>query len=92
MDGRLVTVLERSKEITGYRVKIMPKPAFQITGYTIIVPPGAEDQMIPRFVADVMADGQLDALKAASPVPPWILGLGVNDGIKVQLTNIGAHD
>ena len=76
MDDRTVTYLERSEEITGYRVTIMPKPAFQVTGYTIIVPPQDDTQMIPRFVDDVMADGRLEALKKASAVGPWILGLG----------------
>jgi len=76
MDNRTVTYLERSEKITGYRVKINRKPAFQVIGYTIIIPPKTETQMIPRFVEELMADGRLDTLKKTSPVPVWILGLG----------------
>lgn len=80
MDDRVVTYLERSEEITGYKVKIMSKPAFSITGYTLIVPPEADAQTVPRFVGELIADGRMDALKKASAVPAWILGLGSWDG------------
>ena len=40
--------LEHSEEITGYKVYIMKKPAFKVTGYTLLVPPGLDD-LIPQF-------------------------------------------
>ncbi len=80
MDDRRVTYVENAEQIIGYKVKIMPKPVFQVTGYTMIVPPKAAAQTIPPFVAGVTADGRLDALRRASPVPTWILGLGSFDG------------
>jgi predicted transcriptional regulator YdeE len=67
--------IERSEEITGYRVKVMSREAFTVVGYTIVVPP-RDQTMIRRFWDDVVADGRLEALKAASSVPPWYLGLG----------------
>jgi predicted transcriptional regulator YdeE len=76
MDNRPVSFLERSEEITGYRVKILPKSAFQISGYTLIIPPKNETQMIPQFVEELIADGRLETLKRASSIPAWILGLG----------------
>ncbi len=79
MDDRRVTYVENAEQIIGYKVKIMPKPVFQVTGYTMIVPPKAAAQTIPPFVAGVTADGRLDALRRASPVPTWILGLGSFD-------------
>ncbi len=39
MDDRKVTYVENAEQIIGYKVKIMPKPVFQVTGYTMIVPP-----------------------------------------------------
>ena len=67
--------LEHSLELTGYRVKIWTRKAFRVTGYTLIVPPHSE-AMIPQFWSEVAADGRLDALKRASAVPSWVLGLG----------------
>jgi predicted transcriptional regulator YdeE len=67
--------LEKSEEITGYRVRIMQRKAFKVAGYTIIVPPRS-DEMVSQFWYDVAADGRLELLKNASSVPPWILGLG----------------
>lgn len=76
MDDRSLTFLEGSEEITGYRVKIMPKPAYQVTGYTLIVEPHQESKMVAQFVAELTADGRLEALKKASSAPAWVLGLG----------------
>ena len=76
MDNTAITFLDRSEAITGYRVNILHKPDFQVTGYTLIVPPGQDNQLIPRFVDDLMADGRLDSLQKASSVPAWVLGLG----------------
>ena len=67
--------IENSQEIVGYNVKIMKRKAFKVTGYTLIVPPGPEIA-IPQFWSDITADGRLEALKQASAVPPWTLGLG----------------
>ncbi len=71
-----MTFLERSEEITGYRVKVIRKPAFQVTGYTLIIPPKGETPLIPRFAEEIATDGRLDTLKKASSIPAWILGLG----------------
>lgn len=71
----LMEYLEKSEEITGYRVRIMQRKAFKDTGYTIIVPPRC-DEMVSQFWHDVAADGRLGLLKEASSVPPWVLGLG----------------
>ena len=67
--------IENSQEIVGYNVKIMKRAAFKITGYTLIVPPGP-DNPVPQFWSSIVADGKLEALKQASAVPPWTLGLG----------------
>jgi hypothetical protein len=74
--GYPIECLEGSEAIVGYRTKIRRKPSFQVTGYTLIVPPKAEGSLIPDFVSEVMADGSLEALQRAAPVRPWILGLG----------------
>ena len=71
-----MTTLERSGEIAGYKTYVVHKPAFKITGYTLIVPAHADKKLIPRFWDDVIADGRLAGLKKASTVPPWVLGLG----------------
>ncbi len=75
-DEGAVEYLEGSERTVGYRTKIRRKKAFQVTGYTLIVPPKAEGQLIPRFVGELMADGSLEALAKAAPVRPWVLGLG----------------
>lgn len=76
MDGAAIMYLERSQEITGYRVKVLRKPAFQVSGYTIMCPPEEEGPLIKSFITDLITDGRMETLKKASPVPPWILGLG----------------
>jgi predicted transcriptional regulator YdeE len=53
----------------------MQRPAFKVTGYTLLVPPRS-DEMIPQFWRQITADGRLELLKNASSNPPWILGLG----------------
>jgi len=68
--------LERSEEIVGYRVKIMHREAFKIKGYTLIVPPNADDRFVSRFWDAVSADGRLEKLLKASSIRPWALGLG----------------
>jgi len=40
--------LEHCEEIVGYKVYIMQKPAFKVTGYTLLVPPRSDD-MIPQL-------------------------------------------
>lgn len=67
--------IAQAKELTGYRVKVIQRPAFQVTGYTLIVPPGKVES-IPRFWDEITSDGRLSALKKASSVPTWVLGLG----------------
>jgi len=71
--------LEKGEEITGYRVKIWKRDAFNVTGYTIIVPPDpvpSARTVIHEFWNDIIADGRLDKLIKASSVRPWVLGLG----------------
>ena len=68
--------IQNGEEITGYRVKIASKPSFQITGYTIVIPPNDQTAMTSRFVRDVSSDGRLDSLKKASSVPAYIVWLG----------------
>jgi len=67
--------LEKSEEVTGYRAKIRKRDAFNVTGYTMIVPPGPGTE-IREFWNDVVADGRLEKLTKASSVRPWVLGLG----------------
>ncbi len=76
MNDGVVKILERSEEITDYRVKIRRKPSFQVTGYTLIVPPNEETLMIPQFVRGLETDGRMATLKKAASAPGWILGLG----------------
>jgi ferredoxin len=65
--------LEKSEEITGYRVKIWERDAFKVTGYALIVPPA--DNIIPDFWNEIAADGRLDKLINASSIRPWVLEL-----------------
>jgi hypothetical protein len=67
--------IENSEAITGYRVGLMRRKAFRVTGYTLIVPPHG-DELIPKFWNDVAGDGRLDRLKRASTLPPWLFGVG----------------
>jgi predicted transcriptional regulator YdeE len=67
-----MTTLERS----GYATYVIHRPAFKVTGYTLIVPAHADKMLIPRFWDDVTADGRLAALQQACSTPPWVLGLG----------------
>ncbi|MCL4507276.1 MAG: GyrI-like domain-containing protein [Chloroflexi bacterium] len=67
--------IEHSESITGYRVKVMPRGAFTVKGYTLIVAPQA-DALIPAFWREVEADGRLARLRSASLVSPWVLVLG----------------
>lgn len=76
MTETLPAFIEHSQEITGYRVAILRKPAFQVTGYTIICPPEEEGPIIEAFLQAMNADGRMETLKNASSPPPWILGLG----------------
>jgi hypothetical protein len=69
--------IDNSLEIIGYRVKIWPRDSFRILGYTRIIPPGPEDgPAIAAFWREVIADGRLAKLQAASAVRLWVLGLG----------------
>ena len=76
MDTREVMYLERSRGITGYRVGIMRKPAFRVIGYSKVIPPNSETEMVPRVVGELTADGSLDVLRKATSATSWILGLG----------------
>jgi hypothetical protein len=69
--------IESSKELVGYKVKIWKRDRFRVRGFTRIVQPGKRGEAgIPRFVEELMADGRLQKLRAASAVPTWELGLG----------------
>lgn len=74
--------LEKSEEITGFRVKIWEREAFKITGYTFIIPggddPGVDPSVDPikKNWGEIIADGRLNKLINASSVRPWVLGLG----------------
>lgn len=69
--GHLMEYLEKGEEITGYRVKIWKRNAFNVKGYTIIVPPGPSGKTMPHeFWNDVVNDGRLDKLTKASSVRP----------------------
>jgi predicted transcriptional regulator YdeE len=69
--------LTNSEAITGYKVKILKRDAFKVTGFTLIVPPGRRGvDMIPQFWKDVASDGRLGKLTQASSIRPWVLGLG----------------
>ena len=75
--GYIMEYLEKGEEITGYRVKIWKRDAFNIKGYTIIVPPGPSGRTMPQeFWKTVIADERLEKLTKASSVRPWVLGLG----------------
>jgi hypothetical protein len=67
--------LEHCEEITGYKVNTVHRPAFKVTGYSLLVPPQS-DEMIPQFWSQVASNGKLALLKNASSVRPWTLGLG----------------
>ncbi len=68
--------LEKSEEITGYKVKIMHKGAFKIRGYTLIIPPAQEENLVGKFWDDTLGDGRVERLIGAAPSPTWLLGLG----------------
>jgi hypothetical protein len=65
----------RSEELTGYRVQAVRRGPFTLVGYTRIYRPG-EEPGPPAFWDEVLADGRLAGLVGASPVPPWVFGLG----------------
>ena len=67
--------IEGSEERVGCRVKAWTREAFSVTGYTLIVPPGAATAM-QDFRGEVASDGRLDRLRSASSIRPWVLGLG----------------
>ena len=67
--------IENSETITGYRVKMMYKPAFRVTGFTLIVPP-QKVSLVPEFWSTLIADGRLEQLRESSSIRPWVLGLG----------------
>ncbi len=69
--------VEGSEQITGYKVKLMSRGPFRVTGYTLVAPPGKRGAaMVPRLWDEVIADGRLARLSAASSVPTPIFGLG----------------
>ncbi len=71
------TYLAGSEEIVGYRVKIWTREAFRVVGFTRLIPAGRKGKgMVPAFAGEVIADGRLAKLTAASAVRPWVLGLG----------------
>ncbi|MHB0858163.1 MAG: hypothetical protein ACYC5M_11415 [Anaerolineae bacterium] len=65
--------IEGSEALTGYRVKVEPRQAFSIVGYTRIIPPGGKGDGLVR---NLIADGRMAALRQAAPTAPWVLGLG----------------
>lgn len=70
-------LLAKSKELTGYIIRIWKRAPFVISGYTVIVPPGQRGTaLIGEFWSEVMADGRLGKLIYDSSVQPWVLGLG----------------
>ena len=70
------TYLADSEEITGYKVKIWTGEAFRVVGFTLLVTAGRKfERMVPDFWSEVVADGRLARLIAASTVQPWVLGL-----------------
>jgi transcriptional regulator with XRE-family HTH domain len=71
-----VSPINGSEDTVGYRVKIMHKPAFQIVGFTRIIPPHDESNLVGKFVSEVISTGKIDLLRSSSSNPPWILGLG----------------
>ncbi len=69
--------IEGSQELAGYRVKVMQRAPFRVSGYTIVAPPGKRGEAeVPRLWDTVIADGRLARLVGASSVPPWVFGLG----------------
>jgi hypothetical protein len=68
-----ITYLERSEEITGYRVWVWRREPFVVAGYTAVLPPGAD---VKAFWDGVVSDGRLERLAGASSVQAWVLGLG----------------
>lgn len=66
--------IENSEAICGYKARVWTRGAFTVVGYTLVVAPG-DDAAVPRFWAEVVGDGRLEALRAASSVAPWVLGL-----------------
>lgn len=68
--------IEKSLAACGYRVKLQRRGPFTVVGYTLIVPPRGGDGLIGTFWEQAAADGRLEALRSASPVRPWVLGLG----------------
>jgi hypothetical protein len=70
-----MSYIEDSQAATGYRVKLMHKPAFKVTGFTLIVPPKSAG-IVPAFWDELLSDGRVEKLRAAAPTSPWVLGLG----------------
>jgi len=57
-----MSYIERSEEITGYRVRVVRRDAFRVMGYTLIVPPRSDKRTVSRFWDEVETDGRLAAL------------------------------
>ncbi len=68
--------LEQSEQLIGYKVKIIHRPAFRVTGFTALIPADAGGDAVARFWDEIAGDGRLEKLQKASSVPPWLLGLG----------------
>jgi hypothetical protein len=67
-----VSFIDGSEEAVGYRVKIMHKPAFQIVGFTRIIPPHDETKMIEHFVSEVIANGKIYLLRQTFDRCDWM--------------------
>ena len=67
--------IDQSEVLTGYRAGVFHKAAFQVVGFTLIVPPKSSSNMVPNFYDQVIADGRMEKLKKASSIPTWMLGL-----------------
>ncbi len=79
MDDRVVTYIEGSEKLVGYRTKIWKRDPFRFAGYSVFVPPNEEGHPIPHLWKEMVDDGRIEALRKASSVPAWIMGLGESD-------------
>jgi hypothetical protein len=62
--------IENSKEIVGYRARLVELSAFEVAGFTKCVTSGGEQY------GEVRSDGRWAELVATSSAPTWVLGLG----------------
>jgi hypothetical protein len=70
--------IENSQAITGYTVKMLSRAAFNVVGFTRLIPPH-QDQLVDQFWEELRSDGRLEKLRKASNTQPWLLGMGTWD-------------